>query len=439
MYSYVESRGGQFPVSVVVGVQPYILEYLTRRVTRTMIKQAKRLWKQHGEPFNEAGWEYIVKEHNGYLPLRVRSVREGSVIPVKNVLVTVEVTDSECFWLTSYIETGLLRAVWYPTTVATISWSIKQVILKYLEETGDPSLINFKLHDFGSRGVSSKESAGLGALAHLVNFMGTDTVEGLVAAIQYYFATGAVGFSIPASEHSTMTALGPKGELAQMRRMLKTFGLPKAMFACVSDSYDIDNAVESYWGGALREEIINSGAVLVVRPDSGKPAEIVLRCVRKLDKAFGSTINSKGYKVLHPSVRVIQGDGINQTTIQEILFGLKMAGYSADNVAFGMGGALLQILNRDTLQFAMKASAMEIEGKWEDVFKKPATDPGKWSKPGRVTLYRDDDGKYFSDRQHVLGVHDKLYTVYEKVKGEPKYRLPTLWTFDEVREQANKG
>lgn len=439
VYSYIESRFGQFPKTVFVGVQPYVLEYLTKPVTRTMIKQAKRFFKAHGEPFNEAGWLYILREHKGYLPVRVKAAREGSVIPTGNVLVTVEVTDPKCFWLTSYIETGLLRAVWYPTTVATISWSIKQVILKYLHETGDPSLIDFKLHDFGSRGVSSKESSGLGGLAHLVNFMGTDNIEGIIYAMKYYFSPDVCGFSIPASEHSTMTALGPAGELAQMRRMLRTFGKPKAMFACVSDSYDIDNAVDNNWGGALRQEILDSGAVLVVRPDSGKPSEVVLRCVQKLDKAFGHTIVKKPggeYKVLHPSVRVIQGDGINLVTIQEILFTLKMAGYSADNVAFGMGGALLQIMNRDTQGFAMKASAMEILGEWVKVFKQPKTDPSKNSKPGRVTLYRSNDGHYYSATDDIID-EDMLYIVYEKLLGEEKYRLPTLWSFEEVREQSN--
>jgi len=430
VFMYGESRGGVYPVTVVAGLQPYLKEYLVGEVVTTkMIDDAEKFLKAHGEPFNREGWEYIVRVHKGRLPLRIKAVPEGSIVPTHNVLVTVEATDPNCFWLPSYIETGLLRALWYMTTVATISWDIKQLIIKYLEETGDPSLINFKLHDFGARGVSSKESAGLGGAAHLINFMGSDTIEGIRYAMHYYNTDDMVAFSIPAAEHSTMTALGCEGEVAQMRRMLETFGKPAAMFACVSDSYDIKNAVTNIWGKELRQQVIDSGAVLVVRPDSGKPADVVLECVKELDTAFGSTINTKGYRVLNPCVRVIQGDGINRTSIREILFGLKINGYSADNIAFGMGGALLQQMNRDTQQFAMKASAMEINGVWHDVFKDPITDPGKKSKRGRLGLYLNN-GEYVTDKEHLQS-DNQLVLVFEN--GE----IIKEWTFSEVRQRAN--
>jgi nicotinamide phosphoribosyltransferase len=138
---------------------------------------ADEILTAHGEPFNRAGWQYILDTHRGYLPVVIRAVPEGTVVPVSNVLATIENTDPECFWLTTWLETALLRAVWYGTTVSTQSYTIKQVILDYLERTGDPSTIDFKLHDFGARGVSSLESAGIGGAAHLVNFMGTDTIS----------------------------------------------------------------------------------------------------------------------------------------------------------------------------------------------------------------------------------------------------------------------
>lgn len=207
VYSYIESRGGAWPETVFFGLQAYIKEYLLRPVTWDDINEAEAIITAHGEPFYREGWEHILRQHGGYLPVRIRAVPEGTRVPIKNVLLTIENTDPRCWWLTTFLETSLLRAVWYPTTVATNSYESRKIILEYLERTGDPGLIDFKLHDFGARGVSSEESAGLGGAAHLVNFQGTDTVSALVAARRYYGADLA-GFSIPASEHSIATSFG---------------------------------------------------------------------------------------------------------------------------------------------------------------------------------------------------------------------------------------
>ena len=186
MFSYIESRGGLYDRTLFFGLQAILKEHLSKPVTAADIDEAKELLTAHGEPFNERGWRYIVDAHGGRVPVTIRAVREGTVVPTLNVLATVESTDPQSFWIASYLETLLLR-VWYPTTVATISWHIKQLIRRYLTETSDdPSgQLPFKLHDFGSRGVSSLESAGLGGLAHLVNFKGTDTVAALVAGRKF--------------------------------------------------------------------------------------------------------------------------------------------------------------------------------------------------------------------------------------------------------------
>lgn len=201
VYSYIESRGGTWKQTVFFGLQMFLKEYLAKPITQEDIILGEMIATEHGEPFNREGWEYILRVYDGYLPLRIKAVPEGSVIPVKNVLVTVENTDPNCWWLTSYVETALLRSVWYPTTVCSNSYESKRIILDYLNQTGDPSLIDFKLHDFGFRGTSSFESAGIGGLAHLVNFQGTDTVAALLYGREYYNIDMA-GFSIPASEHS---------------------------------------------------------------------------------------------------------------------------------------------------------------------------------------------------------------------------------------------
>lgn len=377
---YIEARGGIYPEIKFAGLQLFVKNFLLTPITMEDVIEADLFCTMHGEPFNRKGWERIVNVHGGYLPVRIRAVPEGSVWPVLTPLVTCETTDPELKWVAGHVETGLLRAVWYPSTVATTSWRIKKLIGEALEETGDPAGLPFKLHDFGARGVSSQESAAIGGLAHLINFMGTDTMEALYAA-RLFYGEQMAGFSIPAAEHSTVTAWGRKFEVEAYRNMVKQFSKPGSIFAVVSDSYDIYNAAEKLWGEELKNEVLAAGGLLVVRPDSGDPVAVVTRVVQILASKFGFTINEKGFKVLN-GVRVIQGDGVNESSIAGILLSLKANQFSADNVAFGMGGALLQGINRDTCKWAMKCSAVEINGEWVDVFKEPITDKVKVSKKG---------------------------------------------------------
>jgi nicotinamide phosphoribosyltransferase len=432
VYSYIESRGGVYDATVFFGLQAFIKEYLTGPVvTMDMIDEAEAIITAHGEPFNREGWEHIVREHGGNLPVIIKAVPEGTVVGVKNVLATIENTDPACYWLTSFLETALLRAIWYPTTVATNSREIKKLIFDYLEKTGDPTTIDFKLHDFGARGVSSLESAGIGGAAHLVNFQGTDTVEALLFARRYYGADMA-GFSVPAMEHSTVTSWGREREVDAYRNMVKQNGRPGGIVSAVSDSYDIFEACV-LWGTELKQDILDSGATLVVRPDSGDPADIVCKCLKILDKYFGHTVNDKGFKVLN-NVRVLQGDGINHQSIRSILYTITLAGYSADNVVFGQGGALLQIVNRDDQKFAMKCSAAFINSEWVDVFKDPITDQGKKSKKGRMVLIETDNGFKTVTTEDADYVNVKDQDVLEVVFSMGK--LIRDMTFDEVRENA---
>jgi nicotinamide phosphoribosyltransferase len=428
VFSYIESRGGLYDKTVFFGLQAFIKEYLLEPITQKDIDTADEILTAHGEPFYREGWERILRVHGGYLPIVIRAVPEGTVVPTKNVLATIENTDPECFWLTTWVETALLRAIWYPTTVATQSWHIRQLILNYLEKTGDPSLIDFKLHDFGARGVSSMESAGIGGAAHLINFMGTDTITGILWAREYY-SGGISGFSIPAAEHSTITSWGRDNEVSAYENMVKQFGKPGSILAVVSDSYDIFNAVSKLWGEKLRQQVIDSGATVVIRPDSGDPVEVNRRLVEILGEKFGYTVNAKGYKILN-NVRIIQGDGVNPQSIRQILEALTEMGWSADNIAFGMGGALLQQVHRDTQKFAMKASAVQINGQWHPIYKDPITDPGKVSKAGRMTLYRNFNGNYHSGVEDWP--EDCLETVYKNGK------LLSETTFEEVRARSRQ-
>lgn len=251
------------------------------------------------------------------------------------------------------------------------------------------SITRFDLQPFptSSRfGFKFEESSGLGGMSHLVNFRGTDNVSGVLYARRYYGEPMA-GFSIPASEHSTITSWGRGRELDAYRNMLNRFGGEGHIFACVADSYDLYNAIENLFGNELQRDIVNSGGVVVIRPDSGDPVQVSLRTVMLLDDRFGHTVNTKGFRVLN-NVRVIYGDGINRRSIRDILANLKINGYSADNIAFGMGGALLQQVNRDTQRMAMKTSAILMPDGWREVFKAPVTDPGKASKKGLLSTFR---------------------------------------------------
>lgn len=441
-FFYVESRGGTYDRTVFFGLQAILKEYLARPITHADVDEARDLFAAHGEPFNEAGWRYIVDHHGGLLPIRIRAVPEGTVVPTHNALMTIESTDPRAYWVPSYLETMLLR-IWYPVTVATVSWHAKQTIRQFLERTSDDpeGQLPFKLHDFGSRGVSSVESAAIGGAAHLVNFLGTDTVSALPFARTYYHEPMA-GYSIPAAEHSTITSWGRENEAQAYRNMLARFARPGSIVAVVSDSYDIYHAIKEHWGRTLRQEVIDSGATVVIRPDSGDPVAVVHQCLELLDEAFGHTVNGKGYKVLD-HVRVIQGDGINPTSIRAILERITSAGYATDNVAFGMGGALLQRLDRDTQKFALKCSAARVDGEWIDVYKDPVTDKGKQSKRGRMTLLRHREYGNFrtapvaagaeslADVEKPLGFDDAMVTIWEDG------RLLHDDTFADIRARAD--
>ena len=439
VYSYLESRGGEFKETVFFGLQYFIKKYLVGQVvTKEKIDQAEKFVDAHIGPgvFNRVDWEYILEKYDGRLPLKIRAIPEGTVIKGKNALVVMENTDERCFWLTNYLETIMLNNTWYGITVATLSKNFKDLINVYLEETGDPSLLPFKLHDFGYRGVSSNESAAIGGAAHLINFMGTDTVAGALMAMDFY-QSDMPGFSIPASEHSTITSWGKKNELAAFENMLDQY--PTGLVACVSDSFNIYKACEEYWGTQLKDKILGRDGTLVVRPDSGNPIEVVIDVLNLLGEKFGYEVNSKGYKVLPPQIRVIQGDGIDLSMCEEILEAMKLEKWSADNVAFGCGGALLQKLNRDTLKFAFKCSNITINGEDRPVFKDPVTDPGKVSKKGKFKVvldkgFLDDD---LNNERHVTvrlddPREDCLIDVFENGT------LLVDQSFSSIRERSNK-
>jgi nicotinamide phosphoribosyltransferase len=433
-FFYLESRGSDrdWNETVFFGLQYILKRYFSSPLTQDDVEEAREIITAHGLPFNYEGWTDLIKAHGGKMPLRIRAVPEGEVVPLHNVLMTVETTDDRFAWLASWFETQLMR-VWYAITVSTQSYQIKKDVFRYLLETADdPSAeIGFKVHDFGARGVSSQETAAVGGAAHLVNFMGTDTMAALLLHRDFYHAPMA-GFSIPAAEHSTITSWGKDHEEDAYRNMLDCFAKPGALVAVVSDSWDIYNAVEKLWGENLRQQVIDSGARIVIRPDSGEPVEVVSKVAQILADKFGYETNSKGYKVLN-HVRIIQGDGVNQESVNKILERLKDEGMSASNIAFGIGGSLLQKVNRDTMKFAYKCSAIVVDGELREVYKQPVTDAQKISKRGRLDLIRTPSGfetVKLQSPEAITDARSAMRTVFED--GE----LLIDDTLEEIRKRA---
>jgi nicotinamide phosphoribosyltransferase len=384
IHSYLAPRGGECEKVVMHGL-PYILkEYLQfQQIWWPLIEKSAELAESHGVPFNKSGWQYIFDKHKGYLPIEIKALPEGAIVSNKEPLLTIENTDPNCAWLVGYLETLLLK-IWYPCTVASKSYAVRQMLEKHWEKTvGDISGVDFAYHNFGDRGSSSVESAAIGGVAHLTQFKGTDNFNALEHSNKYYDGKYQ-GFSIPASEHSTVTSWGRESEFEMISNYLETYK-SNPIIACVLDSYDIYKAVNFVTSGAMKEKIENKDyPIFVIRPDSGNPLEVIEKILQICEaNNVARSFNGRGYKQLD-KYRIIWGDGITLNTIDEILNSTEKWGWAASNFAFGSGGDLMQNVNRDTCKFAMKCSAIRVNGEWRDVYKDPITDQCKKSIRGRV-------------------------------------------------------
>jgi nicotinamide phosphoribosyltransferase len=397
MTSYGEARVKPDVVIIPFGMQLLLKRYLTQRITMADIDAAETFSEAHfgRKLFARKQWEKVVHVYDGFLPLIIRAVPEGTPIRGGQPIYTVTVLDEDLFWMSAGFETMIQRGIWYPTTIATNDYDIKGKIKQYYINTGaDMGMLPFALHDFGGRGVTSAETAEIGGAAHLVNFMGSDTVEGVLTA-NFYYKEAMAGFSVYATEHSIQCSFGGGTEdaIAYIRKQLQSAkALGVQIISIVLDGYDVYREAELCCT-VFKDDIIASGVKVVFRPDSGDMMEVVPRILRLQDAAFGHTLTEKGYKKIN-YVGVIQGDGVDHHAITSLLGRITVIdGFSADCVIFGSGGALLQKVNRDTYKFAQKACAILVEdenGKeyWKGIAKDPVTDAGKKSKEGVLTLVR---------------------------------------------------
>lgn len=445
--SYFECRSGaKFDESVFFGLQFLLKQLEGVVVTPRDVDEAAEYCRYHfgnDDAFNFYGWMYIATNCGGKLPIEIQAVPEGTVVGKSNVLLQIRNTDPKCRWLVGYLETMLSR-IWYPITVATKSREVKKIIKNFWNLTSDQGPdafgINFCLHDFGGRSVTSYDAGGIGGTAHLVNFMGTDTVQALRFAKDFYNADlSKLAFSVPASEHSIMTINMREGEEGIFQDLIAKY--PTGILSIVSDSYNIYEFTSTV-AERNKEAILARDGKLVFRPDSGDPVAVTLAVLENLWKVFGGTTNEKGYRVLNPKVGCLWGDGIDTDGIENILLNMQWNGFSAENIVFGMGSALTQKLNRDTMACAFKACAkmFDDDADWVDVFKDPvgASDNSsftKKSKRGVLALIEDPGGTgYRTERLDKLphGARNLLQPVFRNGVILKEYN------FEEVRANCNK-
>lgn len=342
----------------------------------------------------------------GHLPLRVRAFKEGSVVPIKVPYFTIENTDPRVPWLTNYLETTLSANLWQPITSATLSWAARRMLDDAAEKSSStPEAVDFQGHDFSYRGLENDAAAAASGAAHLVSFRGTDTLPAIRYVDRFYPGdNGIVGMSVPASEHSIMTAGGRDGEFAVFERLIDQH--PTGIVSLVSDSYDLWKVLQDFMP-RLKDKIMAREGRIVLRPDSGDP-ELILcgdpsapegsperkGAVKLLEEVFGSTVNEKGFKELDPHIGLIYGDGIGYERAKAITDNLMRQGYASTTVVVGFGSYTFQYQTRDTFKMAVKATWVDVNGEGRDIFKDPITDDGtKKSAAGRLAVRRMMSGK----------------------------------------------
>lgn len=446
VYSYLLARSDKkMPSTLFYGLQ-YYLKLLEVKPTQAMMDEfldyRKAILGTDASKDVQDKLAALVKL--GYFPLKIKAVREGSDIPVRNVLMTIENTVPGFHWVVGFFESLLLK-VWNTSTVASYSKKLKGLCKKYADETCDnEGHLPFQVHDFGYRGCSSEETAAISGSAHLINFMGSDTVTANKLIRENYGCTGPIGLSVPATEHSVMCAYGQENEFQAFERMLDLY--PAGIVSIVSDTYDLWNVLTNF-AAKLKSRILARDGRVVFRPDSGDPPKIIcgdpdagtgsdewLGGLQLLDRTFGHTVNKKGFRVIDPHVGMIYGDGMFFERFDRTLGLMKEMGYASSNLVIGVGGLLLQQHNRDDQGFAIKATFAEVNGVTRELMKDPVTDTKKKSHKGLLALYKDARGRYYTKDRCTA--EEESQSLLEEVFLNGK--ITRMTTFDEIRALAAK-
>jgi nicotinamide phosphoribosyltransferase len=429
VYSYIESRGGRYPMVMLAAFQRLLYEKLGQPITREMVAEMAEFTPAHGLPFNKDGWDIILNEYGGRLPLLIKAAPEGLMIPIRNALISVENLDPRLPWLTSYFETMILRDVWTAATIAARVFYIAQRIKENWDKNSDTPMSPFAFLDFSSRGTMGYDHSVLAGIAHLFHFQGSDNVPAVRAANYYYFSDMAA-WSVIATEHSISSSFGYGNDDDYIDHCIAQ--TPEGgILSMVGDTWDIFRFTQKL---VQRKDIlINKRITPVDRPDSGELEDVLPEVLNILDNGFGSAINSKGRRVINLGAKVLQGDGMNENTHMEPFFLASRLGLAPDSVMTAAGGGMATgDLDRDTNKWAMKCSEQVVDGERIDIYKDPVTDPGKKSKKGRFALIRDDAGafKTINRINDVEDARDLLQPVFHM--GD----VVNAATLDQIRERV---
>ena len=443
VYSVLQLRSDKnFKQVPIVGLQYLIKEYLMQPILEEDVKELIEESKLMGIYHPETETKLMALVELGYLPIEIKALPEGSIVEMPNAICTIQNTVKGFHWCVGMVETLLLKW-WSALTTSACSFEYRKLVNKYFRETSDNDFLQpFAVHDFGSRGCQAPEDASFTGMAHLLNFDGSDTIVAMPLIRKYYNAQGMVGCSVPASEHSVMCSFGREDEIKAFEHMMDTY--PTGIVSIVSDTYNWYDVMDKMTLD-LKDKIMTRDGKVVFRPDSGNPYEIIcgispmrgtamtygskqLGGIRALDKVFGHTVNSKGYKVLDSHVGLIYGDGMYLERFEKTLETLKHLGYSAENLVIGVGG-ILRNHSRDTLGAAFKATCVCRNGVWTPIMKDPITDQGKKSYKGFVYVSKQD-GKYVTSNQETS--ENLLTTVFKDGKIIKDY------TWEEIKERYNQ-
>lgn len=410
-------------------------------------KYAKRINGYLGP--NQVGVEHIRALHRlGYFPLEFRAIPEGSFVPLRVPMLTVENTHPDFAWLVNYFETIMSCELWMPCTSATVASIMRKIINKGAKDTGSSDeFCQWQGHDFSFRGMSGVEAAALSGAGHLIFFTGTDTIPA-IDLIEEYYGKGLgdgyfIGGSVAATEHSVMCAGGEESELETFSRLLDLY--PAGILSVVSDTWDLWKVLTDILP-ALKNRIVSRDGKVVIRPDSGDPVLIICGdpnapvgtpeykgVVELLWEVFGGTVNSQGFKLLDSHIGTIYGDSINRERATAIIEGLKKKGFASGNIVFGIGSYTYQFVTRDTFGFAMKATWVEVNGKGIDIFKKPKTDNGfKNSAKGRLAVLKGSSGRLGLVSQATKKQEDASLLI--PVWRDGKFLVE--YNFKEIRDRA---
>lgn len=478
--------------AVVFGLQYLIKEYLIKQFNENFFNRPKEEvleeFKNRVDNFvgiDNVGLDHIAALHDlGYLPIEIKALPEGSVCPIRVPWMTIKNTLPEFYWLTNYLETLISCVLWMPSTSATSSRLYKKELARHAKKTGFSEDINleFACHDFSMRGMGGIEAAIISGMAHMTSFCGSETIPAIRAIEEYYNADSSkelVAATVPATEHSVMCAGGQEDEINTFKRLINEV-YPTGIVSIVSDTWDFWQVIEEFLP-KLRKDIMSRDGRVVIRPDSGDPVDIIcgLRsnpeyhtfekhlldlngdditkyyCIYSasgeaievsegqyygaycmLGKTFGWNTTENGYQYPDEHIGLLYGDSITLERQKEIYRRLELFRMAACNLVLGVGSYTMQYKSRDSLGYAVKATACIVNDEYRPIFKHPKTDDGtKNSLKGFIAVYKDKYGKYYA-KDEVSFEEEKqgeLKTVFKDGK------LLVDWTLQEIRNNINKS